>query len=207
MNTKCVTLAFVVVCGMAASEAPAHACYCPTPATKAPPAIVTGDDYPVAWKAQPKDRFATVFGLNRECVSFVAWKLYRDAGGRKVPTDRSAPPDWATYSIDVDREWGNAGNWGAYATAHRVAVDHRPTVGSVAQWNVHRVIGMKVGHVGIVKAVHGDGSIDIEQYNLREDGRYSVLHMAKNAGAVDRSNGHGAWTVPWPDNFIHVHGR
>jgi hypothetical protein len=79
-------------------------------------------------------------------------------------------------------------------------------VGSVAQWNVNNVTGMKVGHAGMVKAVNGD-SIDIEQYNLREDGKYSVLHMAKNASAIDQSNGHGAWAVPWPDNFIHVHGR
>ena len=55
--------------------------------------------------------------------------------------------------------------------------------------------------------VDRDGSIDLEQYNLREDGRYSVLHMAKDAATVDRSNGHEPWTVPWPDNFIHIHGR
>lgn len=68
-------------------------------------------------------------------------------------------------------------------------------------------IGMTVGHVGVVKAVHGDGSIAIEQYNLRENGMYSILHMARNSSAVDRSNGRGPWAVPWPDHFIHIHGR
>lgn len=205
MNTKYVALVLAVG-GAAASSASARTSSAPATSTKTPPAVITGDDYPAAWKARNRDAFATVFGLNRECVSFVAWKVYRDAGGKKVPTNQSVPSDWATYSINVDGEWGNAGNWGAYATAHRIQVDHRPTVGSVAQWNAHTG-GMTVGHVGMVKAVHSDGSIDIEQYNLREDGKYSVLHMAKNSKAIDKSNGHGAWTVPWPDNFIHIHGR
>lgn len=169
-------------------------------------AVITGDDYPAAWKAQDRDAFATPFGLNRECVSFVAWKIYRDAGGKKVPTNRNAPSDWATYSINVP-EWKDAGQWARSAATHGIQVDHHPTVGSVAQWNIHTEIGMMVGHVGMVKAVNGDGSIDIEQYNLRENGKYSVLHMAKNSKATDRSNGNGPWTIPWPDNFIHVHGR
>ena len=169
--------------------------------------IPTGDDYPSAWKLEPRDAFVTVFGNNRECVSFVAWKLYRGAGGRTVPTDRNPPADWATYSIDIEAGWGNAGSWSAYAAAHGVVMDQHPTVGSVAQWNVHTAIGILVGHVAIVTAVHGDGAIDIEQYNLREDGLYSVLHLPRRGSAVDRSNGHEPWTVPWPDNFIHIHGR
>jgi CHAP domain-containing protein len=206
MNTKYVALVLLAAGGAAASSAPAYAYYAPGASTKPPPAVITGDDYPAAWKSQNRDAFATPFGLNRECVSFVAWKIYRDTGGKKVPTTRSAPADWATYSINVDGEWGNAGNWAAYATAHRIQVDHRPTVGSVAQWNAHTA-GMTVGHVGMVKAVNSDGSIDIEQYNLRENGKYSVLHMAKNSKVIDTSNGNRPWTVPWPDNFIHVHGH
>jgi hypothetical protein len=169
--------------------------------------VATGDDYPSAWKLEPRDAFATVFGYNRECVSFVAWKIYRDAGGRQVPTDRNPPSDWATYSIEVNAGWGNAGSWSAYAAAHGVRTDQHPTVGSVAQWNVHTALGILVGHVAMVRAVQGDGSIEIEQYNLREDGTYSVLHMPRRGSAVDRSSGNGPWTVPWPDNFIHIHGR
>jgi len=166
-----------------------------------------GDDYPAAWKRANKDAFATVFGLNRECVSFAAWKVYRAAGGRIVPAGNAPPADWAKFSINVDRAWGNAGQWGAYAAGHGVRVDRNPTVGSIAHWNIHNAIGMKVGHVGVVKTVNRDGSIDIEQYNLREDGRYSVLHMPRGASAIDRANGHPAWSVPWPDDFIHIHGR
>ncbi len=223
MNTKYVALVLVAVGGAAASAAPAgHGKAAvskkATPTAKKvatantssggkPRGVITGDDYPSAWKLLSKDAFATVFGFNRECVSFAAWKIYENSGGRKVPTDRNPPSDWASYSINVDADWGNASRWSAYAAAQGVQKDQRPTVGSVAQWNVHPEIGMTVGHVGIVKAVNSDGSIDIEQYNLREDGKYSVLHMRKNSSAVDQSNGHRSWTVPWPDNFIHFHGR
>jgi hypothetical protein len=48
-----------------------------------------------------------------------------------------------------------------------------------------------------------DLRIDIEQYNLRENGRYSVLH---NGQERERSRSLCLWTVPWPDNFIHIHG-
>jgi hypothetical protein len=167
--------------------------------------VIAGDDYPAAWKRAGKDAFATAFGLNRECVSFAAWKVYRDAGGRAVPTGTAPPADWPRFSINVDRGWGNAGAWGRYAATHGVRVDGNPTVGAIAHWIASGA--MKVGHVGVVKAVNRDGSIDIEQYNLREDGRYSVLHMARRASTSDRSNGHPAWAVPWPSDFIHIHGR
>jgi hypothetical protein len=169
--------------------------------------VTAGDDYPAAWKRAGKDAFATVFGLNRECVSFAAWRVYRNAGGRQVPGGTAPPPDWPRYSIDVNAAWGNAGHWGAYGASHGVRVDHNPTAGSIAHWNNRPAIGMMVGHVGVVKAVNRDGSIDIEQYNLRNDGRYSVLRMARGRSAIDRSNGHGPWSVPWPDDFIHIHSR
>jgi CHAP domain len=169
--------------------------------------IITGDDYPSAWKTRGQDSFATVFGLNRECVSFAAWKIYKDSGGQQVPTGINPPSDWANHSINVDADWGNASNWSAFAAATGVRKDQSPTAGSIAQWNLHNSIGMIHGHVAVVKTVNSDGSIDIEQYNLRNNGLYSVLHMPKNSSAVDRSNGKGPWTVPWPDNFIHIHGR
>lgn len=166
--------------------------------------VHVGDDYPAAWKNQGKDAFANLWGLNRECVTFVAWKIYENSGGRQVPTGNAVPSDYSRYSINVDQDWGNAANWSSYAAATGVRMDHTPTPGSVAQWNAGG--GMTVGHVAIVTAVHADGSIDIEQYNLREDGRYSTLHFAKGSSAVDTSNGHGPWTVRWPDNFIHING-
>jgi hypothetical protein len=195
------------ILGFASTTAAARAARPPPSGGPARHGPVIGDDYPAAWKRAGKDAFATVFGLNRECVSFAAWKVYIDTGGRQVPRGAAPPADWARYSINVGAAWGNAGNWGAHGASHGVRVDQNPTAGSIAHWNVHTAIGMKLGHVGVVKAVNRDGSVDIEQYNLREDGRYSVLHMARRRSAIDRSNGHGAWLVPWPDDFIHIHNR
>jgi hypothetical protein len=188
--------------GKAAGAQPRRASARPRPR---PGRVITGDDYPAAWKNRGKDAFSTVFGLNRECVSFAAWKVYVDSGGRSVPGGTAPPADWARFSINVDAAWGNAGHWGAYGASHGVRVDRSPAPGSIAHWNARGA--MTVGHVGVVKAVNRDGSVDIEQYNLREDGRYSVLHMARNSSALDRSNGHPPWSVPWPDDFIHIHGR
>lgn len=169
--------------------------------------VLVGNDYPAAWKQPGRDAFANISGLNRECVSFASWKIYVNTGGKQVPTGVNVPSDWLIHSINVDADWGSAYNWSAYAAGHGVRMDNNPTPGSIAQWIKHPEIGMTVGHVGVVKSVYPDGSIDIEQYNLRENGLYSVLHMRKNSPEVDRSNGRGPWTVPWPDHFIHVHGR
>jgi hypothetical protein len=165
------------------------------------------DDYPAAWKNVPRDAFANVWGLNRECVSFIAWKIYENSGGTMVPTTTAPPPDWFTYSINVDHDWGNAGNWAAYARSVGVPVNNTPTVGSVAQWNFGSDSGQfTVGHVAYVTAVFPDGSIQLSQYNLREDGLFSTLYMPKGSGVYDTSNGHSPFWVSWPDNFIHIKG-
>lgn len=70
-----------------------------------------------------------------ECTSYVAWK--RAAAGRPVP-----------------RAAGNAGQWAGMANGG-------PTVGSVA---VFPYIG-GYGHVAIVEAVYGNGTILISEYN------------------------------------------
>lgn len=118
------------------------------------------------------------------------------------------PGDWSTYSIDVDGVYGNAGYWGSVAQSRGIAVNNSPTVGSVAWWTNGGNRGtFTVGHVAVVSAVHSDGSIDLAQYNLREDGLFSTLHIPAGGSAVDTSNGHGAFTVYWPDGFIHFNGR
>lgn len=165
------------------------------------------DDYPAAWKNPARDSFANLWGFNRECVSFVAWKIYWNSGGRIVPTGTAVPSDWATYSINVDQDYGDAGNWAAYARSIGVPVNGTPTPGSVAQWDFGSDNGQfPVGHVAYVTAVFPDGSIDLAQYNLREDGLFSTLYMPKNATVYDTSNGHGPFPVTWPSNFIHING-
>jgi len=44
-------------------------------------AAVIGDDYPAKWKDVPQDSMFDDWGMyNRECVSFVAWRLYSQNG-------------------------------------------------------------------------------------------------------------------------------
>lgn len=165
------------------------------------------DDYPAAWKTPARDTFANVWGFNRECVSFIAWKIYENSGGKQIPTGTAPPSDWATYSINVDQDFGDAGDWAAYARSVGIPVNGTPTVGSVAEWDRNSNNGnFPIGHVAYVTAVFPDGSIQLAQYNLRENGLFSTLYMPKGTGVNDTSNGNGAFFVSWPSNFIHING-
>lgn len=165
------------------------------------------NDYPSAWSNPARDSFANVWGFNRECVSFVAWKIYENSGGTQVPTGQAVPSDWQQYSINVDSGYGNAGNWAANAPSQGGRVDHTPTIGSVAQWNNYSDNGQfPVGHVALVTAVFPDGSINIAQYNLRDNRLFSTLHFPAHQSVTDTSNGMPPFSVTWPDNFIHING-
>lgn len=114
------------------------------------------------------------------CTRYVAYRLAK--GG---------VPDQGT--------WGNAGEWIRRAPN---AKDHNPTVGAVAYWSpdwTRRYWGHGWGHVGVVEAVNGDGSIDVtwdsygDGFAVRE--RVSAEHLPTmylhiDDGAIARSGGH-----------------
>lgn len=84
----------------------------------------------------------------RQCVSYVAWKLY--ATGRNAPVN-----------------YGNAADW-----AWRTPVSQRgytPKVGAVAVWGGYE------GHVAYVEEIYGDGTVRISEYNAVPalQGKYS----------------------------------
>lgn len=84
----------------------------------------------------------------RQCVSYVAWKLY--ATGHEVPM-----------------YYGNAADW-----MWRTPVSKRgytPKVGAVAVWGGYE------GHVAYVEEVYGDGTVRISEYNAVPalQGKYS----------------------------------
>ncbi|MFK0104179.1 CHAP domain-containing protein [Streptomyces sp. NPDC091217] len=192
-----------------------------------PQNLIGGDDYPAKWKSPAQDSFANVFGLNRECVSYVAWKIYENSGGTQVPGGRAAPSDWARYSVRVDPTsgsgaWSYAYNWGYAAASHHVTVNHTPTPGSVAWWDRKGVWAAHgTGHVAYVTAVQKSGSavtgFDIAEYNIEgRDGAYSTIHFTVSNGKLVRraanttSSGPMAgvdlsW-VPIPDGFVHING-
>ncbi len=78
------------------------------------------------------------------------------------------------------QRWSHAHNWDNAATAAGMAVDTKPTVGSVAQWNSNEIgnPATSVGHVAYVESVtkNSDGSIKsikISEYNYQPSNSYS----------------------------------
>ncbi len=112
---------------------------------------VAVDDYPAALKNAPKDSFYDQWGFsNRNCTSFVAWRLASRDG----------------YTITIS---GDAKAW--LGKGHDIGVneDTTPTPGSVA-WRATSDPNDR-GHVAWVDAVVGD-QVEIEDYNHHNDGNY-----------------------------------
>lgn len=80
-------------------------------------------------------RYGSAGGLtltdNHNCTRYVAYRL--EAGG-----------------VGDQPAWGNAEDWWQNAPG---AKNNTPSVGAVAYWSY--------GHVGVVEAVHGDGSVEV----------------------------------------------
>jgi surface antigen len=131
----------------------------PAPAAQA---AVIGDNYPAYLANAKQDALVDPWRFyNRECTSFVAWRLNNTNG---VP--------FTNQYLGADLWWGNANTWGTSARAKGILVDKTPAVGSVA-WST----AGKYGHVAWVAEVLDGGKIVVEEYNwgvnsLGEKGRY-----------------------------------
>lgn len=101
--------------------------------------IARGDDYPGYLKNAAPDAIVDPWWLyNRECTSFVGWRLSSVNG------------------YDLSPAYGNADYWGPHARQDGILVDKTPALGSVAWWDDC--------HVAWVSAVYPD-SVEIEEYN------------------------------------------
>lgn len=128
-----------------------------------PDAVVAGnpaprDDYPVAWRNAPiSSTFDWWSFPNRQCTSFVAFRLAATMG-KRLPV-----------AVGDAHEWDDR-------LAPFARIDGTPAVGAIAHWNANESAGGltagPIGHVGWVQAVYADGSALVEQYNLGNDGRY-----------------------------------
>lgn len=78
--------------------------------------------------------------------------------------------------LPVGDHWGNAATWAMYASSAGLRVDHTPSVGAIIQWDSYAGawIGY-AGHVGVVEAVNGDGSIVISEMNNYAYGGFNVV--------------------------------
>ncbi|MEK7674451.1 MAG: CHAP domain-containing protein, partial [Verrucomicrobiota bacterium] len=148
---------------------------------------------------------------NRECTSFVAWRMNRDAGTTSLP--------YYFFNYMSGGHWGDASNWANNATTLGFPVDTVPKVGAIAQWNASEVPTR--GHVAYVEQVNGDGSVNVSEYNYSSAYKYNYdtrnnlrpprfIHVAQNppycfdTSAQGWSSGHSltpvVWTgtSPWP---------
>lgn len=109
--------------------------------------------YPAVWERAPQDSLIDSWGmLNRECVSYTAWKVFQAYGYM---------PYWGGI--------GNANQWPANARAAGIPTGSTPKVGSVA-------ISMAggYGHSMWVEAVAGN-IIHVSQFNFDLAGHYSEM--------------------------------
>jgi surface antigen len=129
-------------------------------------ALAGTDDYPTQWRNAAMDStFDSLGYYNRECTSFVAWRLNNRQNFNVSGASRAM-------------------NWGSWATSKGYSVDMNPAAGSVAWW------GTGMGHVAWVESVNPTGNVTVEEYNgmdsngngmYGDDGTYSERTIAKNA--------------------------
>ena len=135
------------------------------------------DDYPGRLKIAAQDALVDPWLFyNRECTSFVAWRLNHDAG--------------IAFTNQYDgHHWGDAAIWKKAAVDSGVLVDSSPRLGAVAWW-AKGSPGSSRGHVAWVLAVDGS-SITVEEYNYLHAGRYDQRTISTSSSS-------------WPSAFIHV---
>ena len=135
------------------------------------------DDYPSRLKSAPLDALVDPWQFyNRECTSWVAWRLNSENGVA-----------FNDYWQGV--HWGNASNWKVAAQKLSIPVDNNPTRGAVAWWAAGSA-GSSRGHVAWVQVV-GDGAITIEEYNYLRAGFYDTRTISDTSSL-------------WPSGFIHI---
>ena len=111
--------------------------------------------YPGNWDQAPQDSLLDSWGmLNRECVSYTAWRVYQTYGYM---------PYWGGQ--------GNANQWPGDAQAAGIPTGSVPRAGSVAI-----SMGGAYGHAMWVEAVNGS-TIYVSQYNYDLAGHYSEMSI------------------------------
>ncbi len=135
------------------------------------------DDYPARLKAARLDALVDPWQFyNRECTSWVAWRLNSENNVAFNDYWRGA-------------HWGNASNWRNAARSLDIPVDNNPTRGAVAWWSAGSA-GSSRGHVAWVQTV-SDNAITIEEYNYLHAGMYDTRTITSSSSM-------------WPSGFIHI---
>ena len=145
----------------------------PAPVT----ATVAVDDYPSNLKSAAQDSRVDPWNFyNRECTSFVAWRLNHDVG-------------IAFHNWYQGHHWGDAAIWKRAALDSGVPVDGVAQRGAIAWW-AQGSPGSSSGHVAWVIGVTSS-SITIEEYNYATRGGYGQRTISTTSSK-------------WPSAFIHL---
>lgn len=123
-----------------------------------------GDDYP--WRTSGGGLSALGY-VTRQCTDFVAWRLNRDAG---------AYGPWKYVWANMTPNGGSASRWASAWNQHGWQTSNTPVPGAVAWFNGN--------HVAYVKAVNGDGSVFLEEYNWGGDASYHTRTIAASSVAL-----------------------
>lgn len=105
----------------------------------------------------------------RQCTSFIAWRMNRDAGRTTAP--------YYFLNLMHGGRWGNAENWSANATALGFVVNSTPAVGAIAHWNASEI--PPLGHVAYVEQINGDGSVNVSEYNFASALNYGTRNNVR----------------------------
>ena len=160
-----------------------NSAYSNTPSTTTSNTQSSGsNDYPSYLRNAPQDATDPWGFYDRQCTSYVAWRMNRDAG-----TTTNAPYSFTNYMRGPNGKsghFGNAINWDDNAKTVGFRVDHTPAVGAIAQWNIS-----EYGHVAYVESVNSNGTVNVSEYNY---------HVNTAPETWDTRSG------LTPDWFIHV---
>lgn len=111
--------------------------------------------YPSVWANAPQDSLVDSWGMyNRECVSYVAFKVNQRYGNM---------PYWGGV--------GNANQWPGNARAMGIPTGRTAKPGAVGV-----VSSGYYGHVAWVESVNADGTINISHYNVNWNGNYATWY-------------------------------
>jgi surface antigen len=145
------------------------------------------DDYPY--------KSASSYGVdpwgfyNCQCVSFVAWRMNRDAGTTSAPYVFS---NWMSGG-----HWGNANHWDDNARTLGYTVNTTPAVGAIAHWDAWEGGAWSYGHVVYVERVNSDGTVNISEYNWATAIGYGERY-GRRAARYIHFNSSGSPTPPDP---------
>ncbi len=124
-----------------------------------------GDDYP--WRAA-SGGLSPLGYVARQCTDFVAWRINRDQGST------GAPFKWVWGNLTPGG--GSASRWASAWNAHGWQTSNTPVPGAVAWFNGN--------HIAYVKAVNGDGTVFLEEYNWGGDASYHTRTIAASSVAL-----------------------